>query len=139
MFKYLVFYILYLFSKVLSWYSRETYATITRASQPLTGLNRKCQDDSDYLHEIADANVNQGSKFFILDARPKMNAIANKPNGGGYENYPDCELEFQNIQNIHVMRESLHKLHSVIRHGFQDDKTWFSGLENSHWLFHIRV
>jgi hypothetical protein len=130
---------LYLFSKTLSWYSRETYATITRSSQPLTGLNRKCQDDIDYLHEIANTNVNSNSNLFILDARPKVNAIANKPNGGGYENYPECELEFQNIQNIHVMRESLNKLHSVIRHNSQDDKTWFNDIENSNWLFHIRV
>ncbi len=76
--------------------------------------------------------------MFILDARPKVNAIANKPNGGGYENYPDCELEFQSIQNIHVMRESLHKLYSSIRHEYLDDKT-SNDLENSNWLTHIRV
>ena len=92
-------------NQVLSWYSRESFATITRSSQPLTGLNRKCQDDNDYLNAIVDANVHQLSKLFILDARPKVNAIANKANGGGYEDYSDCELEFQNIQNIHVMRE----------------------------------
>ncbi|CAF4628725.1 unnamed protein product [Rotaria sp. Silwood1] len=124
---------------VLSWYCRQTYVTITRSSQPLTGLNRKCQDDIDYLHEIANTNVNQGSKLFILDARPKVNALANKANGGGYEDYSDCELEFQNIQNIHVMRESLNKLHATIRYGSQEDKTWLNDLENLNWLFHIRA
>lgn len=59
----------------------------------------------DYLLEISNTYINQGSRLFILDARPKVNAIANKANGGGYEDYPNCELEFQNIQNIHVMRE----------------------------------
>jgi hypothetical protein len=113
--------------------------TITRASQPLTGLNHKCQDDMDFLQEISKTNDNQSSKFFILDARPKLNAIANKPNGGGYENYPDCELEFQNIQNIHVMRESLHKLHSSIRHEYIEDKTSTNDSENYGWLTHIRV
>jgi len=68
-----------------------------------------------------------------------VNAIVNKPNGGGYENYSECELEFQNIQNIHVMRESLHKLHSIIRHNSHDDKTWLNDIENSNWLSHIRV
>ncbi|CAF3481420.1 unnamed protein product [Adineta steineri] len=124
---------------VLSWYSRETCATIIRASQPLTGLNRKNQDDIDYLHEIANANKNQNSKLFILDARPKVNAIANKANGGGYEDYSECELEFHNIQNIHVMRESLHKLHSAIRHGSQEDKSWFNDSANSNWLAHIQT
>ncbi|CAF0769870.1 unnamed protein product [Adineta ricciae] len=125
---------------VLSWYSRETYATITRSSQPLTGLaNRTCDDDIELLHKIADANVNQGFKLVILDARPKVNAMANMANGGGYEDYPNCELEFHNIQNIHVMRESLRKLHAAIRNASHEDKTWFSDLENSNWLFHIRA
>ncbi|CAF2432659.1 unnamed protein product [Rotaria sp. Silwood2] len=124
---------------VLSWYCRQTYATITRSSQPLTGLNRKCQDDMDYLHEIANTNVNEGSKLFIIDARPKVNALANKANGGGYEDYSDCDLEFQNIQNIHVMRESLNKLHSTIRQGSQEDKAWLNDLGNLNWLLHIRA
>jgi len=125
---------------VLSWYSRETYATITRSSQPLTGLaNRTCDDDIEHLRKIADANVNQGFKLIILDARPKVNAMANMANGGGYEDYPTCELEFHNIQNIHVMRESLRKLQAAIRNAAHDDKTWFTDLENSNWLFHIRA
>ncbi|CAF0884676.1 unnamed protein product, partial [Didymodactylos carnosus] len=125
---------------VLSWYSRETYATITRSSQPLTGLsNKTCEDDIDLLRKVADANVNQGPKLLILDARPKMHAMANMANGGGYEDYPNCELEFHNIQNIHVMRESLRKLQASLRTAAHDDKTWFSDLENSNWLFHIKA
>lgn len=68
-----------------------------------------------------------------------MNALVNKPNGGGYENYSDCELEFQNIQNIHVMRESLSKLYSSIRHASENEKLESNDLENSNWLLHIRV
>jgi hypothetical protein len=34
---------------------------------------------------------------------------------------------------------SLRKLHSSIRNAAHEDKTWFSDLENSNWLFHIRV
>jgi hypothetical protein len=79
--------------------------TITRSSQPLIGFNRKSQDDVDYLQEIANTNIKKGSRLFIVDARPKVNAIANKANGGGYEDYTACDLEFQNIQNIHVVRE----------------------------------
>lgn len=125
---------------VLSWYSRETDATITRSSQPLTGLaNRTCEEDIELLRKIGDANAHQGSKLIILDARPKVNAMANMANGGGYEDYPNCELEFHNIQNIHVMRESLRKLHTAIRNAAHEDKTWFSDLENSNWLFHIRA
>lgn len=53
------------------------------------------------------------NKLFIIDARPHMNALANRTTGGGYEhddNYTDCEIVFLNIHNIHVMRESLRKI-----------------------------
>ena len=35
--------------------------------------------------------------------------------------------------------DSLDKLQSSIRHGSQDDRTWFSDSGNSNWLSHIRV
>lgn len=54
---------------------------------------------------------NPNSKYLlILDARPSINAKANRANGGGYENYSNCQLKFMDIQNIHVVRESLKKL-----------------------------
>ncbi len=42
-----------------------------------------------------------------------MNAVANMTKGGGYEseeNYINAEFHFLDIQNIHVMRESLRKV-----------------------------
>ena len=50
---------------------------------------------------------------FIFNIYIKVNAMANRTTGGGYENednYRDCEINFLNIQNIHVMRESLRKV-----------------------------
>ena len=43
----------------------------------------------------------------------KINAIANRATGKGYENvdnYTNVVYEFYNIHNIHVMRESLQKM-----------------------------
>ena len=43
----------------------------------------------------------------------QINAYANKAAGKGYEstdNYSNLVYEFYNIQNIHIMRESLQKL-----------------------------
>lgn len=43
-----------------------------------------------------------------MDARPKINAVANQAKGGGYEDiehYQNTELVFLDIANIHVMRE----------------------------------
>jgi myotubularin-related protein 1/2 len=58
---------------------------------------------------IIGANPN-ASKLVILDARPSVNAKANRAKGGGYEDYPWCTLRFMDIQNIHVVRKSLNAL-----------------------------
>jgi hypothetical protein len=54
----------------------------------------------------------------IIDARPYANAVANQAKGGGFENaehYKNCKIQFMNIENIHVMRESLAKLLELLR------------------------
>jgi myotubularin-related protein 1/2 len=46
-----------------------------------------------------------------------VNAVANMTKGGGYEseeNYINAEFHFLDIQNIHVMRESLRKVISLL-------------------------
>lgn len=50
-----------------------------------------------------------------------VNAVANKAKGGGYESedaYQNAEVQFLDIHNIHVMRESLRKLQGTY-HIFQ--------------------
>lgn len=98
---------------VLSWIHPESQATITRCAQPQVGVGgRRSREDERYVQLIMDANA-QSHKLFIMDARPLANAIANKAKNGGYESedaYPNAELIFLDIHNIHVMRESLRKL-----------------------------
>eukprot|EP01132_Coremiostelium_polycephalum_P001248 gene1248-1574_t len=51
--------------------------------------------------------------LYVLDCRPKANALGNRAMGAGYENttcYPCCNIDFLNIDNIHVMRTSFEKL-----------------------------
>jgi hypothetical protein len=51
--------------------------------------------------------------MYVVDTRPKINAIANKAAGKGYENennYSNIQFYFIGIENIHVMRNSLAKL-----------------------------
>ncbi|GAM20473.1 hypothetical protein SAMD00019534_036480, partial [Acytostelium subglobosum LB1] len=43
--------------------------------------------------------------LYIIDARPYANAVGNRAKGAGWEimtNYPNCEIEFMDIANIHV-------------------------------------
>jgi myotubularin-related protein 1/2 len=61
----------------LSWLHPVTFASITRCSQPLVGAGRKRnQDDENYIQAIIRANKHS-HKLYIVDARPRMNAIAN--------------------------------------------------------------
>lgn len=61
--------------------------------------------------------------------------------GGGYESddaYPNAELFFLDIHNIHVMRESLKKLKDIV-YPHVEESHWLSSLESTHWLEHIKV
>ncbi|KAK2563300.1 Myotubularin-related protein 2 [Acropora cervicornis] len=73
---------------------------------------------------ILDANA-RGHKLLIMDARPKINALAN-------------QLVFLDIANIHVMRESQRKLKDICFPTI-DDVRWLTNLEGTHWLEHIKV
>uniref|UniRef100_A0A673G7N6 Myotubularin n=3 Tax=Sinocyclocheilus rhinocerous TaxID=307959 RepID=A0A673G7N6_9TELE len=125
---------------VLSWFHKENHAVITRCSQPLVGMSgKRNKDDERYLDLIREANGT--TKLTIYDARPNVNAVANKATGGGYEGddaYQNAELVFLDIHNIHVMRESLKKLKDIVYPGVEESH-WLSSLESTHWLEHIKL
>ncbi|XP_068919132.1 myotubularin-related protein 1 isoform X3 [Petaurus breviceps papuanus] len=126
---------------VLSWIHPESQATITRCSQPLVGPNdKRCKEDEKYLQTIMDANA-QSHKLIIFDARQNSVADTNKAKGGGYESesaYPNAELIFLEIHNIHVMRESLRKLKEIVYPSI-DEAKWLSNVDATHWLEYIRM
>jgi len=63
--------------QVLSWFHKENHAVITRCSQPLVGMSgKRNKDDERYLDIIREANST--IKLTIYDARPNVNAVANK-------------------------------------------------------------
>jgi hypothetical protein len=87
---------------------------------------------------IIDANPNK-KKLLILDARPLINARVNRAVGGGFEEgYEDCELVFLDIQNIHVIRDSLKGIRNVCYPRI-DFKTFNKALEDTKWLAHIQT
>ncbi|XP_056118209.1 myotubularin-related protein 1b isoform X1 [Rhinichthys klamathensis goyatoka] len=126
---------------VLSWIHPESQAAIVRCSQPQVGpSDRRCREDERYLQTILDANA-QSHKLCIFDARQCTVADTNKTKDGGYENesfYINVELNFLEIPNIHVMRESLRKLKEVVYPAI-DQQHWFSSVDSTHWLEYIRL
>ncbi|XP_043918346.1 myotubularin-related protein 7 [Protopterus annectens] len=125
---------------VLSYYHQDNNASICRSSQPLSGFSARCLEDEQLLQAIRKANP--GSDFlYVVDTRPKLNAMANRAAGKGYENednYSNIKFQFIGIENIHVMRNSLQKMLEVceLRSPSMNDFQW--GLENSGWLKHIK-
>ena len=127
-------------------YLHRTGASITRCSQPKVGLiGGSSGGDQILLQAILQANPNKDAPVLrLIDARPKLNAIANQAMGKGSErtvHYAfECSLEFANIDNIHVMRQSLVKLHEACRASSAGEVDWNgyqSLLSSSGWLAHV--
>ncbi|XP_069066645.1 myotubularin-related protein 8 isoform X2 [Pleurodeles waltl] len=126
---------------VLSYYCQENNAAICRCSQPLAGFSTRCVEDEQMLQAISSANP--GSHFmYVVDTRPKLNAMANRAAGKGYENednYSNIRFQFIGIENIHVMRNSLQKLLEVCEQKSPSMSDFLTGLENCGWLRHIKA
>ncbi|WPH03395.1 Hypothetical protein R9X50_00627400 [Acrodontium crateriforme] len=87
-------------------------------------------------------------KNYIVDARPKLNALANRTGGGGVEDVANyvgsgdlaVEKVFLNIPNIHVMRASLEKvIESFANSDYLDLPPNQDTLRKSGWLGHIQT
>ncbi|XP_071369241.1 myotubularin-related protein 6 [Centroberyx affinis] len=126
---------------VLTYFYQEKKAAVCRCSQPLSGFSARCLEDESMLQAISKANHN--SRFvYVMDTRPKLNALANRAAGKGYENednYSNIRFQFVGIENIHVMRGSLQKLLEVIGTRSITMSDYLMGLESSGWLRHIKA
>ncbi|KAK5900146.1 hypothetical protein CesoFtcFv8_009549 [Champsocephalus esox] len=125
----------------LSYFHQDTLAAVCRCSQPLSGFSGRCQEDEAMLQALMRANP--GSDYiYVVDTRPKLNAMANRAAGKGYENedhYTNIKLHFIGIENIHVMRSSQQKVIDVGEMRFPSMTDFLYGLENSGWLKHIKA
>ncbi|XP_045895366.1 myotubularin-related protein 4 [Micropterus dolomieu] len=80
-------------------------------------------------------------KLLILDARSYTAAVANRAKGGGCEceeYYPNCEVMFMGMANIHAIRNSFQALRTVCSQ-IPDPGNWLSALESTRWLQHLSV
>lgn len=78
-------------------------------------------------------SVNSNTALYVF--------CSSQAKGGGYESesaYPNAELVFLEIHNIHVMRESLRKLKEIAYPSI-DEARWLSSVDGTHWLEYIRV
>ncbi|CAB3252526.1 unnamed protein product [Arctia plantaginis] len=121
-------------------YLHHNKAAIARCSQPLSGFSARCMEDEQMLDLIRRANPNCGY-MYVVDTRPRINAMVNRAAGKGYENeafYENIKFQFMGIGNIHVMRKSLQKLVETCDQNTPTMSSFLSGLESSGWLKHIK-
>ncbi|KAK6637361.1 hypothetical protein RUM44_007777 [Polyplax serrata] len=121
-------------------YLHKNKAVICRCSQPLSGFSGRCPKDESMLNSILRTNPN-ASYMYVVDTRPKINAMANRATGKGYENemfYENIKFHFLGIENIHVMRSSLSKLIETCELKSPTMSNFLRGLESSGWLKHIQ-
>ncbi|KAM7398464.1 hypothetical protein PAMA_006395 [Pampus argenteus] len=133
-------------------------ASIAKACQMDTGAKGTCgapacrqrgeapdSSDSDFDSSLMggsgcdDNTVPQ--KLLILDARSYTAAVANRAKGGGCEceeYYPNCEVMFMGMANIHAIRNSFQALRTVCSQ-IPDPGNWLSALESTRWLQHLSV
>lgn len=89
----------------------------------------------------SDSNSTQPQKLLILDARSYAAAVANRAKGGGCEcpeYYPNCEVVFMGMANIHSIRKSFQSLRLLCTQ-MPDPANWLSALEGTKWLQHLSM
>ncbi|XP_018411011.1 PREDICTED: myotubularin-related protein 3 isoform X2 [Nanorana parkeri] len=89
----------------------------------------------------SDSNSAQPQKLLILDARSYAAAVANRAKGGGCEcpeYYPNCEVVFMGMANIHSIRKSFQSLRLLCTQ-MPDPANWLSALEGTKWLQHLSM
>ncbi|XP_055328501.1 myotubularin-related protein 3-like isoform X2 [Paramacrobiotus metropolitanus] len=144
------------------WRHKENGSVIARSSQPELGFfGWRCSQDENFLQaittacfydrntvpqNIANGHVPNGDssapdvpKLLILDARSYAAAVANRAKGGGSEYaeyYPNCEIQFMSMANIHTVRKSFVQLRQLCTSP-ADRPDWMSALDKTLWLHHI--
>ena len=113
------------------------FSGIWRSSQFKGGLmgGNKSDDDVKLIHSIENLGIGE---LIIYDARPYINALANRVNGGGFENvenYSNVILKFCQIENIHKARDSMDNLRNISNNkNIMFDKNFWSKIEQTLWL-----
>ncbi|XP_063475312.1 myotubularin-related protein 6 isoform X3 [Symphalangus syndactylus] len=88
------------------------------------------------------SKIRNDEKIRESNEKKRLNAMANRAAGKGYENednYSNIRFQFVGIENIHVMRSSLQKLLEVNSTKGLSVSDFYSGLESSGWLRHIKA
>ena len=115
-------------------YRHKNGCCIWRSSQTKSGFSGKNKQDEIFMTKITEGT----KKIKVYDARPKLNAMANKLKGAGYENpsnYSEINMDitFCGIPNIHAVRSSFEKMLSSISFSNEGEYNVISNIPNTSW------
>ncbi|KAL3085206.1 hypothetical protein niasHS_010275 [Heterodera schachtii] len=125
---------------VLTYFYGNNGAALCRSSQPLAGFSARCLEDESLMELIMAANPSS-THLYLIDTRPRVNAMVNKVQGKGFEdtrNYTNIQFHFFDIENIHVMRASLNKLLEACQRT-QTMTQYLKIVDACGWLRHLKT
>ncbi|VDO00230.1 unnamed protein product, partial [Rodentolepis nana] len=142
---------------ILTWIHPNGRSVICRSSQPLSGLTGKSKHDQELLKKIRLAGLSEAAlttkgplpfttrlppNLYVVDTRPRLNALTNRAQGKGYEDenvYEDITFRFVEIPNIHVVRASLEKMLSAYHMPKATMMELNQAVDKSSWLRILRT
>ncbi|XP_078680915.1 phosphatidylinositol-3,5-bisphosphate 3-phosphatase MTMR3-like [Branchiostoma floridae x Branchiostoma belcheri] len=95
---------------------------------------------SDVSNGSQEEKHSEPHKVLIMDARSYAAAVANRAKGGGCEcpeYYPNCEVQFMGLANIHSIRKSFQTVRALCSSQPSDQANWLSALESTKWLQYL--
>ncbi|CAF3245225.1 unnamed protein product [Rotaria sp. Silwood2] len=107
-------------------------AIIARASQPeVSWLLRRSKEDEKMIQAIINAcnGETNSNRLLILHLGTRDAAIENYA-----KYYPDCDVKFMNLPDIHATRRSARMLSAV---NAAQDKNYYSQLASTQWLQYL--
>jgi len=100
-------------------------------------MGQTCDEDRSYLMALKGSKGKPaagGRDLLVVDLRPKKAAWANKANGGGFEDYEGCRLEFGGIGNIHAVRDAWNAMGQAVANTCKTEVgSWWKDVANSGW------
>ncbi|XP_060059808.1 myotubularin-related protein 4 isoform X2 [Erinaceus europaeus] len=114
-------------------------AAIARCSQPeISWWGWRNADDEYLVTSIAKACALDPGTRVTGGSLSTGNSDASEACDPDFEYYPNCEVVFMGMANIHAIRNSFHYLRAVCSQ-MPDPSNWLSALESTKWLQHLSV
>jgi hypothetical protein len=99
--------------------------------------SKKNDSDINLIRSIKKLSKN----LYIYDCRPRLNAMANRLNGGGFENqshYDNIGLTFCEIDNIHKARNAINGIYSLcLSDKINENYKFWNYLDGTGWFTFI--